>query len=244
VTGEITELVQVVRDHESSRPRSLQVQLGPSEVGTACARRLAYKLLQVELVNDGGDPWARILGTAAHAWLDDAFAEENVRTGDRRWITSVRVEITGYLGGTIDLYDAAFRRVIDHKVVGATTLRSAVKEGPSEQYRTQCHLYAFGLINAGYPVEEIGIMYWPRTGYLKDAHLWTAPYDEAVVEQALRKIDALRDLVQVGTRVLPLIPTGEAHCLYCPNYLPASTIIEEACPGHKVAGPAKEKEKE
>ena len=238
----IDELLNVVRSHEATRPRSLQVQLGPSEVGTVCPRRLAYKLLQVEPVNDGGDPWARILGTAAHAWLDEAFEEENTRTGDRRWLTSIRAEITGYLSGTIDVYDAAFRRVIDHKIVGATTLRKAIKEGPSEQYRIQLQLYAFGLINAGYPVEEIAIMYWPRTGYLKDAYLWVDFYDEDVVEQALRKIDALREVVQVGVGVLPMIPTGDAYCLYCPHYLPASTVIEEACPGHQAAGPNKEKD--
>ena len=40
----IDELRDVVRAHESSRPRSKQRAIGPSEAGTTCSRRLAYRL--------------------------------------------------------------------------------------------------------------------------------------------------------------------------------------------------------
>jgi hypothetical protein len=56
-------------------PRSLQRRIGPSEVGADCDRRLAYKLSDWPEVAADGDPIASVLGTAFHAWMEEAFAE-------------------------------------------------------------------------------------------------------------------------------------------------------------------------
>lgn len=231
----LDDLRKVVRAHDSSRPRSRQQAIGPSEAGTACPRRLAYKMLGVEPVNTSSDPWAAIVGTSVHEYLDQAFAEENKRLGFNRWATSLRVELPTYMSGTIDLYDDLEKEVIDHKVVGATTLKKARDGVILEQYRTQVHLYATGLLLRGHEVKRVGVVFWSRSGQLKDAVAWSEPYDEEIVEAALRRIDALRTVTAAGTSSLPLIPTGDAFCLYCPYFLPASTELETACPGHTVA---------
>ena len=57
----------------SNAPRSRQREIGPSEVGEPCLRRLAYKVAGTEPTNDGGDPWRPVVGTAAHAWLADSL---------------------------------------------------------------------------------------------------------------------------------------------------------------------------
>ena len=232
----IDTLKQVVRAHEASRPRSMQTTIGPSEVGTPCPRRLAYKILGTSPVNTDSDPWAAIVGTSVHAWLDTAFADENTRLGRQRWHTSIAVDLPTYLSGTIDLYDADTASVIDHKVVGATAYKRYRKDGPSRQYVIQGHVYACGLRLAGYHVEDVGIAFWSRSGALKDSFYWSEPYDEEVVEEALTRLDAIRSATTaLGSAALPLIGTADAFCAWCPYYLPGVTDVEEACPGHAEA---------
>jgi hypothetical protein len=228
----IDELRAVIKAHDSSRPRSLQKSIGPSEAGTSCGRRLAYKMLGVEPVNTDSDPWAAIVGTSVHAWLGEAFAAENDRLGAERWLTDVRVELGTYMGGSVDLYDKKTGTVIDFKVPGATSAKRSKKEGPSEQYRTQVHLYACGLRLAGANVQHVALAFMPRSGLMRDFFYWSEPYDEQRVEGALARLDALRSTTEaLGTAALPLIPAVDGPCMWCPMFLPGSTVIEEACPG-------------
>ena len=232
----IDELKKVVRDHEASRPRSVQKSIGPSEVGTECARRLAYKLLDVEPCNTTSDPWAAIVGTSVHAWLDTAFTDDNDRTGESRWACDIKVDLPTYMRGSVDLYDRKTATVIDHKVLGHTSLKKFKAEGPSRQYRVQVHVYAAGLRIQGADVQHVAIAAWSRSGQLKDAAWWTEPYDEQIVEETLARLDALHTTTStLGRAALPLIPTADAHCTYCPFYLPGVTDVEDACGGH-VAG--------
>lgn len=232
----IDELRAVVRNHESSRPRSRQKDLGPSEAGNPCNRRLAYRLLGANPVNTDSDPWAAIVGTAVHAWLENAYTAENARLGWDRWQTEVKVELPTYMRGTVDLIDHHTKTAIDHKVLGATSLKKFKADGPSEQYRTQVHLYAAGLRIAGIEVDNVAIIAWSRSGQLKDALFWTEPYDEERVEAALRRIDALRSTTEaLGRDALNLIPTTDAMCTWCPFFVPAVTDATEGCPGHAEA---------
>ena len=230
----LDELRDVVRWYESSRPRSLQTSIGPSDAGTPCARRLAYKMLGVEQVNTATDPWAAIVGTSVHAWLDKAFNDANALLAEPRWEVSTKIEIPDYMTGTIDLFDHATSTVIDHKVIGATAMAKVKKGFVSAQYRTQGHLYGLGLIAAGFDVKHIAICYWSRTGALKDAQYWTEPYDEAIAEAAIRRIDALDIITANGVDSLAGIPTADGFCMYCPYFSPANTYIAGACPGHVI----------
>jgi hypothetical protein len=223
----IDELKDVVRHYEASRPRSRQRDLGPSEAGSPCSRRLAYRLLGAHGVNSDSDPWPAIVGTSVHSWLEKAFS-----SNPERYDTEVKVELPTYMRGTVDLIDKETKTVIDHKVLGLTSLKEFKAHGPSDQYRTQVHLYACGLRLAGYDIEHVAIAAWSRSGWLKDAHYWSEPYNEALVEAALRRIDALRQVTAIGRDALPLIPTADAKCTWCPFYVPAVTDVTEGCPGH------------
>jgi hypothetical protein len=226
----IDELRSVVRAYEDSRPRSRQKDLGPSEAGNPCNRRLAYRLLGASGVNTDSDPWPAIVGTAVHSWLEKAFSAD-----PDRYDTEVKVELPTYMRGTVDLVDKHTKTVIDHKVLGLTSLKRFKAEGPGEQYRTQVHLYACGLRLEGYEIDHVAIAAWSRSGALKDAHYWTEPYDETLVEATLRRIDALREVTAMGREALPLIPTADANCTWCPFYVPAVTDVTEGCPGHAEA---------
>jgi len=228
MTLTMNDLRDVVRQADATKPRSTQTAIGPSDAGVECARRLGHKIAGTKPVNTAGDPWAAIVGTAVHAWLDGAF------TGDR-WITDRRVTLPGYMTGTLDLYDTQTNTVIDHKVVGATSLKRARDHGPSKQYVAQVNLYAAALEVEGVPVDHVAIAYWSRSGNLRDAYLWTGPYDRDIVNQTLARLDAIRTIVDADG--VASLPTADSYCLFCPHYLPAATVLTEACPGHNPTQP-------
>lgn len=236
MTININDLRDVVTRDDRNKPRSRQRTIGPSDAGTPCSRRLAYKLLGVEPLNTDSDPWAAIVGTAVHAHLEQVFTRENAVLGRVRYETEVRVELPGYMRGTCDLVDLDARAVIDHKVVGVTALRRVKNGDVGDAYRTQIHLYAAGLRHAGYQIDTVAIAFWSRSGSLRDSMMWSEPYDEDRVEVALRRIEALRMVTAPGVAVLPNVPTADSFCLYCPFYLPGSTDLESGCPGHTDTG--------
>ena len=64
--------IKRVRDHDASRPRSLQVAVGWSEVG-GCRAQLGYRL-DGTWPSDETDTWGAQRGTAIHAYLKDILA--------------------------------------------------------------------------------------------------------------------------------------------------------------------------
>ena len=70
------ELGEIITKAGIYAPRSQQVYIGPSEVGQECTRKLAYKLLDWEKVNEtGGGNWAAQIGSAIHSHLEGIFAK-------------------------------------------------------------------------------------------------------------------------------------------------------------------------
>ena len=95
------ELGEIITKAGIYAPRSQQVYIGPSEVGQECTRKLAYKLLDWEKVNEtGGGNWAAQIGSAIHSHLEGIFA----KYPDRFEVES-KVKIRANLSGTVDLYD-------------------------------------------------------------------------------------------------------------------------------------------
>jgi hypothetical protein len=225
------ELVAALKGHADNRPRSLQRVIGPSEVGSPCRRRLAYKLLGAEAVNTS-DPWASWVGTQIHEGMEVVMTLANAGEPDIRWITETRVDVADDLAGSADLIDRKLLAVIDHKAVGKTSFDAARRHGPSDQYRIQAQLYAHGLRRMGTPIEHVVIVYWPRTGFKAEPHIWAAPYDEQTALDALAALSALRALVDAaGWQALPMLPAVEAHCTFCPFWAPGSTDLGRGCPG-------------
>src|SRR5690606_22301369 len=138
-----------------------------SEIGIPCDRCLGHKLAGTPEV-PGPLPWLPTVGTAVHAWLDEAFTDATLRLAgegrEARWISEAKVDVGEIDGVTItgscDLYDIETATTVDWKVVGASTLRLA-KAGPSPTYRAQGHLYGRGWTRAGRPVRRVAIFYLP-----------------------------------------------------------------------------------
>jgi hypothetical protein len=227
------EYLHVIRDAIDNHPRSLQKTLGPSEVGNPCARRLGYKLLDVETVNRNDDtPWLPTIGTGVHSWLEDTFREAN-RDKDTRWLVEMRVDVGDGIEGHLDLYDRVTATIYDHKIVGPTQLRKYKASGPGQEYRTQIHLYGRGLTRRGLPVDTVSIAFLPRNSELRDAYIWSESYDEQMALDGLKRLTGITLTVEaLGTAALEQLPTEDAYCHRCPWFSAGSTDLSTGCPGH------------
>ncbi|MBA8925895.1 hypothetical protein BC739_003094 [Kutzneria viridogrisea] len=227
----------MIRDADRYAPRSQQRALGPSEVGEPCPRRLAYRLLDAERTNSDSDPWAAIVGTAVHAWLAAAFLGANDRLGRIRYLVETRLEIRPGLTGSCDLYDADEATVIDHKILGPTTMKAYSQNGPPPAYRAQAHLYGLGWTRLGVPVRDVALAFYPRSGLLSGLRVWSEPYNPGTAQAALDRHDQILALADaLGCEHNPTayqhIPRIPGHsCTYCP-WLRPGPDTGTACPGH------------
>jgi len=227
-------VVDTLKEAERRRPRSKQKTLGVSEIGNPCARRLAYKLLSVDPVNTDSDPWPSMVGTGVHSYLESSFK------GHPDFLTEVRIKLEPWTKGTADLVHLPSKTVIDHKVVGLTSLKKAKREGMTHQQRVQLNLYATGLRLADIEIEQIAIMFWSRSGMMPDAFCVVEDYDEALVDQALARLDAITS-VSTSVSMLPFIPATPTFCTYCPYFLPLSSDITAGCNGVETVDPTQPK---
>lgn len=225
------ELKDIAKYAYLNAPRSLQKTLGPSEIGHGCDRRLAYALARSNDDDSVGrsyvqDPWPSIMGTAGHAWLADAVKMANERLGEERWLSEHRVtawdDVEGGKG-TCDLFDTHSKSVFDFKINGPTQFKKYVRHGPGPQYKGQVNVYGAGYVEEGHEVENVGILFIPRAGYLRDAHLWFEAFDPTLAASLHEKIRTITSVVAAlevdkhPTRfqLIPINP-GPA-CSFCPH---------------------------
>ncbi len=241
ITSHVT---QVMHAAMKAHPRSQQAAPGPSELGTPCVRRLAYKIMDWHRPNDDLDGWLATIGTSVHAWQADVFlaADRALGPGDCRYLVEHRVHLPGGITGSCDLYDRELATVLDWKVSSLDRIRKYRTSGPGPQYRTQAHLYALGLQLAGEHPQHVAIVFLPRGGLLNGLHVWTEPYAPQIAAQALGRYQATKaalialcpDLdIEHHPEVWGLFPTADAHCNWCPYHLPQSTDLGKGCPGHR-----------
>lgn len=224
-----------------AHPRSNQRAIGPSEIGEECDRRLLYSALQMAPENNQqSDPWPSIVGTAVHAWLADAFRAENAH--GFRWLVEVPVKLTSGIGGTADLFDLQEREVIDHKVLGVSSMKKIKSGNIPARYRVQLHLYGYGFRLAGLDVDRVTLAAYPRSGWLADLHLWTEPYDESLALAAMDRLSKLTAAAYVLRLDEPeqaglwaMVPARPgADCTWCPFWRPGQPADAYGCPGPEV----------
>lgn len=233
-------VTQVIKHASTNAPRSQQKAIGPSEIGTPCIRRLAYRLLDWDpKPNADTDPWAAIVGTAVHAWLDQTFTAANYQLPDGRprYEVERRVSADAHLSGSSDLLDRHFGAVIDWKVPGATAMTEyRKKQDPGLTYRVQAHVYGLGYANAGEDIRDVAIVFLPRSGRLDGMWVWTEPFQPLIAHAALQRRDnVMQALMAVDPEANPAgwaaFPATSAYCTFCPFYLPGSTDLSQGCPG-------------
>lgn len=234
----VNEVIRMIGWADSNSARSLQVDLGPSEIGADCPRQLAYKLSGAPEVNDSADYWFAVMGTAVHAWLADSLNRYQIEVLGRgpdnpRFLIEQRVLAVGKdyaTPGHTDVYDLDNHRVVDWKLVGKSSLDAAVSGNIKPQYRVQAHTYGLGWSQLGYPVREVCNIYLPRSNFLRNTHIWVEPFDPQIALDALdrlARIDRLRQVVPIG-----MIPTGECT-VWCAHLRPRQPLTDTGCPGHQ-----------
>jgi hypothetical protein len=235
------ELVHIIEQAIAAHPRSLQARIGPSEMGTPCARKLGHKLAGTP-ERERSTPWRPTVGTAVHSWLDQvvtAFEAQRLTDGKPvRWHTEQRVNVGQVDGvdisGSCDLFEQVTGTVIDFKIVGPASLKK-YKAGPNETYRVQAHLYGLGYVNAGHTVNHVAIWALPAAGELHQAVFWHEPFDPAVAHAALKRADAIAKAGRLAgwAAVLPQLDTANDFCSGCPFRSDAANPDPStACPGH------------
>lgn len=238
------ELKHVIASAIDDHPRSQQTAIGASEIGVACERRLGYKLLQVPEINKQPPAWRPTVGTAVHAWLQDAFDADNINSGylddfdpeSGRWLTERRF-VVGAIGGgpvwgTCDLFDVATGTSVDWKIVGRTTLRNAKAGRIDAPYKYQGQIYGRGWAAKGLTVHTVMVVFLPSSGELSEAQFWAEPYDPAKAEEAFARAQRVDTLLGMfGDKLIPTLPTADSHCAHCPWFRLNSPGDITGCPG-------------
>lgn len=241
------ELRRVLHEHAARAPRTLQQHLGPSEIGVECDRQVVFKLAALPPTNHVSDPWPSMVGTACHAYAEEAFQGDNLRQGVMRWVTETKVTPHPDHPGTADLYDAAEQAVVDHKFLGESSM-AKVRKAPPRHYEVQLLLYGLGYHLMGLPVRRVVLAAYPRTAASLDGlYVWDRAFsdehgqilpdvaallDEVFTDTARRKAYAAQLLrQQIGLMDVPAEPSGD-NCYFCPAYRPQSARDGgPGCPG-------------
>lgn len=239
------ELLELIAYDIENQERSLQKEIGPSEIGSPCPRKVTYGMLQVPRRNLTAPPKLKAyIGQGAHKMLERMLDKYNLQHffdhGDQeRFYIEEALQVGEIAGvpliGHCDVYDRVTCTVIDWKTVGPTMLKDYRANGPGQQYRVQAHLYGRGWARyRGHPVDRVMEIFLPRQGELKDAYVWHEVYDEQVALDALARCDGFA--VAVGAlgadSVLQMLPAVEHHCGDCDWFTPHHSLASTAgCPG-------------
>jgi hypothetical protein len=237
------ELRRVVVEHAARAPRTLQQHLGPSELGHVCSRQVVGKMAGTPATNHVHDPWPSVMGTAGHAWMEEALRSDNERNG-LRWLPERKVKASRLPGnpGTADAYDGREFAVVDWKFLGKTTLEKTRRNGPPLKYRVQLKIYGAGYAALGLPVTRVVLVAFPRTASTLDGlYVWEEPWhaDDPELEWVYRVTparEAVARLVaggQLDINQVPATPSDE-DCIWCPLFRPDATGGGAGCPGTKL----------
>ncbi|MFD4936314.1 hypothetical protein [Streptomyces virginiae] len=235
---------QFIIDADANSGRSRQRAIGPSEVGEPCERQLTYKILDWPETNTDRDPIAAIIGTGFHMWMAEQFEARQapMADGGPRYRIEERVTVrqgpteASTLAGSSDLYDRLAMLNNDWKLVGKSSHDKYRRQGPGEKYRIQAHLYGLGQENAGHRPARVAVTFIGRHHELM-VHVWSEPYDRAIAEAALARLDRIRDTaagleLDLHPENWQLIPIPEKpSCRFCPWLKPGSDDLAQGCPG-------------
>lgn len=208
-------LIKALHDKENNRPRSNQVQIGPSELG-GCRRKVWYRLNDQPETNDAELKLAAIMGTAIHSAIESAFA------GDNSIVLEQTVEYNG-MKAHVDAFVPETGDVIDWKTVKAKNLSYF----PSQQQRWQVQVYGYLIDKAGKgKPRTVNLVAIPRDGDERDIKVHSEPYDESIALEALSWLEAIKESAEA-----PAPERDESYCKFYCKYYDASG--EMGCVGLK-----------
>lgn len=208
-------LIKALYEKENNRPRSTQVQIGPSELG-GCRRKVWYKLNNQPETNENELKLAAIMGTAIHDTIEKAFAK------NKEVLLEQTVEHNG-MKAHVDLYIPGTGDVVDWKTVKLKNLAYF----PSQQQRWQVHTYGYLIEQSGLgKVHNVHLVAIPRDGDERDVKVHSEKYDSSIALEALSWLEAIKT-----SEVAPEPEKDESYCKFYCKYFDASGEI--GCVGLK-----------
>ena len=185
----VEQTVKRVRDFDAARPRSLQVQVGWSEVG-GCRAAIGFRL-DGAFTTDDTDTWAAQRGTAIHEYLGPVLGGPGVR-----------VEVTtSYRGipGHADIVEPD--AVVDIKTTSlANSKLWAGDQSLLYPKRVQVHGYAAGLVDAGeLPADcTVRLLIVPVDGTFTDWWAYEEPFSRALADEGADRLEWVRARLAAG----------------------------------------------
>lgn len=231
----------ILTAYDASRPRSVQITLGPSEIGNPCMAQLVRKLAGMPETPRADVPWAPLCGTWVHDGMATALAWYNEQIGRERFIIEKRVWLNEVEHGRGDAFDVDINTVIDWKYVGSTALHEADMGRADPQYQVQIDLYGLGHENAGRRVDFVRLVYLARSHDYWAGREWTRAYDRGRAQAALSRLAVAKGYARAVQAGLPIdqIPLDHEGCTWCPFHVPSMNApSHDGCPGAPTAIPS------
>lgn len=200
-------LIEVLRAKDATRSRSVQTQVGPSELG-GCRRKVWYRLNSQVETNDNELKLAAIMGTAIHATIEEALALAD--PSGEKYVVESEVEYNG-MKAHIDLWIPETGAVVDWKTSKVKNLAYF----PSKQQRWQVQTYGWLLEKSGLGnPKTVNLVAIARDGDERDVKIHSEPYDPSVGEEAIAWLEEIKQ-----TNIAPDPEKDASYCkFYCKYY--------------------------
>ena len=200
-------LLTVLHAKDASRDRSMQTEVGPSEIG-GCKRKVWYRLNAQPHTNENQSKLAAIMGTAIHAAIEDAIGSLDPEA--KEYLVETEVAY-GDMKAHVDLFVPSTGAVIDWK----TSKIKNLSFFPSVQQRWQVQVYGYLIEKSGKgKVNTVNLVAIARDGDEKDVKVHTEAYDEKVALEALSWLANVK-----ASQIAPEPEKDVSFCrLYCQYY--------------------------
>lgn len=196
------ELIEAVVSSSDTSERSLQKEVGPSEIG-GCRRKVWYRLNEQPTTNFDTIRLPSFMGTAIHTKIQEAFERQDLF--GERFLLEGEFEAGG-LRGHVDMYDKVNKEVVDWK----TTKSKNLTYFPSRQQRWQVQVYGYLLEENGIPVETVTLVAVARDGDERDIVYHSEPYSRETALEALSWLDEVK--------ATEYEPAPEKDASFCKDY--------------------------
>ena len=196
------ELIKTITANARGSARSLQEEVGPSEIG-GCRRKVYMKIKGYTPTNPNTIRLPAIMGTAIHTHIYEAFSKQDPL--GVRFLLEEEFEAEG-IKGHVDMYDKDNCEVVDWK----TVKKSNMSYFPSRQQRWQVQLYGWLISKNGHEVKNVTLVAIPRDGDERDIAYHTEPYNEEIALEALEWLQDIRNRTEE--------PAPEKDVFFCKFY--------------------------
>ena len=229
-----TDYIKTILSRRTTRDK--QRTVGASNLVNACTRCLAEDMLNMKR-EQGTYNMGAVLGTAIHDYVDkrnlDPKAMKEYKLG------LGYIDGYGKVGSRLDIYRRDAKQVIDLKTTTRDKMalyRKIIENGSEdefdseqmevarytlESYVRQANVYAWSLVQDGYPVETVSIVFICRDGQILDRDIWgfEMPYDESLAVKVWNRGEALWKWLQNSDNSVTELDS-HSLCYYCNNVRP------------------------